>query len=85
MGLILLILQGSFIYNVQKDGRGVTKLLEFWLMVLHSFGAEKRFDPVDIHTYEQKISFFQHISNFLTIFWLLLHCFHPETSIVVNL
>ena len=55
-------------------------------MVPHSFGQNNIFfDPVDIHTYEQKISLFHHISNFLTIFWLLLHCFHAEASFVVSL
>ena len=55
------------------------------LMVMHSFGEEGLFDAVDIHTYEQKIYFFHKISNFLTIFWVLLHCIHPDTSFVNNL
>ena len=35
-----------------------------------------------VHTYEQQISYFHYISSFLTIAWLLLHCFLPATSLV---
>ena len=82
--LISLIPQGSFIYDVHKEGMGVSKLWAISLMVMHSFGEEGLFDPVDIHTFEQKIYFFHHISNFLTIFCVLLHCFHAGTFFLVN-
>ena len=48
-------------------------------------GGGDFYDPVDLRIYEQKISFFHHISTFLTIVWLLLHCFYPKTSFVDNL
>ena len=42
-------------------------------------------NPVYVHTYEQQISFFYHMPCYITLFISLLHCFHPETSFVLDL
>ena len=77
-------LQGPFIYDVHKGG--ATKCLAILQMVADGFWGEMVFSEfVDVHTYKQEIYFFHHILSFLTAVWLLLHCFHLETSFAVNL
>ena len=79
---------GSFIYDFCKEGwRGVTKFWAILQIVSDGFREMGYFsDSVYyFHAYEQKMPFFHHILNFLTIAWLLLHCFHPEISFAVNL
>ena len=42
-------------------------------------------DSVDVHTYEQEFLFFHPILNFLTIVWLLSHCFYHETFLLISI
>ena len=63
--------------------------MKFWeilQMVVDDFWGGGIFHTVYIHTYKQEFSFSHIILSLLTIVWvLLLHCFHPETSFLVNL
>ena len=79
---------GSFIYDVQKVGRGGRWVAKFWAisqLVVDGFWRGEYFsDPVDAHIYKKKTSFFHRMSSFFTNFKLLLHWFHPETYFWVN-
>lgn len=65
-------LQGIIhLWRPQREGKGVTILQ---MLVDGFLGGGMHFsEPANVHIYQQKISFFHHISNFLTIIWLLLH------------
>ena len=80
----------SFIYNVHSKrtgGEGVGGVAKFWTswqVVVDVFWREEYFsDSVHVNIYKQRIFFFYHISSFPITVWLLLHCFHPQTSFVV--
>ena len=63
--------------------------MKFWeilQMVVDDFWGGGIFHTVYIHAYKQEFSFSHIILSLLTIVLvLLLHCFHPETSFLVNL
>ena len=69
-------------------GKGVTKfwaILQILQMIADGFWGEGVFsDFMDVHTYEQQISFFHHISSSLTIAWLLLNCFFQTCSSIME-
>ena len=67
--------------------RNVRFPVHILLLPAPGFRAQPSRDFLTLWTYapEYQTSYLHHISNFLTTVWLLLHCFHPETSFVVNL
>ena len=70
----------------KRGGEGVHKILKkFECDCVWFLGRGLFFWPFECQNYGHEMSFFHHISSFLAIVWLLLHCFHPKNSFLINL